>query len=202
MTLCGVLIVVSNQPASVRIYVLVHASQPSQSSPIIQEAAPPFVSPLPTSSSYVKYTGKRGDVRSQWHHISGSTGTRATRCRACVAQERLSSSWAISWSLALTRGADQHLPTRIPRLDVLPMLSTDRQQTIRAALVCLVVARMAVHWFSCGALNGHDSTSWLPSLSLRSHLRFHRRVAHDSHVSITEGGFADTKESQPHGIVK
>jgi hypothetical protein len=99
----------------------------------------------------------------------------------------------------LTRGADQHLPTRIPRLDVLPMLRTDRQQTIRAALVCLVVARMALHWFSCCALNGHGSTSWLPSLSLRSHLRFHRSVVHDSHDSITEGGFVDTKESQPMG---
>ncbi len=30
----------------------------------------------------------------------------------------------------------------------------------------------------------------------------HGSVAHSSHDSITEGGFADTKESQPHGIVK
>src|SRR6266699_6827794 len=29
----------------------------------------------------------------------------------------------------LTRGADQHLLTRVPRLDVLPMLRTDRQKT-------------------------------------------------------------------------
>ncbi len=100
MTSRRVLIVVSNQPAYVLIHVLDRASQPSRSSPSIQEAVPPFVSPLPTSSSYVKYTGKGGDVGSQWHHISGRTGAKAARCRACIAQERLSSSLAISWSLA------------------------------------------------------------------------------------------------------
>jgi hypothetical protein len=70
----------------------------------------------------------------------------------------------------LTRRTDQHVLAREPRLDVSPMLRTDRQKTIQAALVCVLVACMAVHWFPCCALSVHRGTSWLMSLLLHSAL--------------------------------
>ncbi len=68
----------------------------------------------------------------------------------------------------LTRGADQHLPAREPWLDVLPMLRTDGQKTIGAALVCLVIAHITRQRVPCCALSVHRCFSWLTSLWLRS----------------------------------
>jgi len=50
------------------LYVLIRASQPSQSPTLTQEFISPFVLLVPFCVSYAKYSRKGGDIRSQSHH--------------------------------------------------------------------------------------------------------------------------------------
>src|SRR6266568_2820850 len=96
----SVLTLVSNQPAYFPKHVLARASQPTWSSTVMQSHL--LLSLLPHSHLLLTLQVYRERRRCALTSASQSlikTGTTAARCRAWAAQERLSSSWAISWSL-------------------------------------------------------------------------------------------------------